>query len=371
MHANRFFTTSRALTSAAVFALILSFAGCKRTAAPPDDNALNSALHNRISNDAALKAEPIQTTVENGVATLNGAVSSEAARALAASDAAQISGLKTVVNNLTVQAPAPAPAPVAAATPPPEPVRTVNRKVTAPKQRVEPARHTPAPIERVEPPAQTSAASAPVSAPARPAAPAFRDITLSSGTTIPIRMTQTLSSANAQVGDSFSGTVASDIVSDGVVVIPQGTGVSGRVEAVQEAAHFKGNSLLTISLDRVSRRGGSVAVTTEPYTVQGKGRGKNTAEKVGGGAALGAILGGIFGGGKGAAIGAAAGGGAGAGANAITRGEQVQIPSESMVRFRLSSPVALRVSTSSNRSASGSPSLQQRNSDQYSDQQPQ
>lgn len=369
MHANRFFTISRVFTCAAVFALALSFAGCNRTAAPPDDNALNSALHNRIANDAALKAEPIQTTVQNGVATLNGAVSSEAARALAASDAAQISGLKTVVNNLTVQAPAPAPAPapVAAATPPSEPVRTVNRKVTAPKQRVEPARHTPAPIERVEPPAQTSA----VSAPPKPAPPAFRDITLASGTTIPIRITQTLSSANAQVGDSFSGTVASDIVSDGMVVIPQGTGVSGRVEAVQEAAHFKGNSLLTISLDRVNRRGGSVAVTTEPYTVQGKGRGKNTAEKVGGGAALGAILGGIFGGGKGAAIGAAAGGGAGAGANAITRGEQVQIPSESMVRFRLSSPVSLRVSTGGARSTSVSPTLQQRNSDQYSDQQPQ
>lgn len=368
MHANRFFTiSSRFFTCAAVFALALSFAGCNRKAAPPDDNALNSALHNRISNDAALKAEPIETTVQNGVATLNGTVSSEAARALAASDAAQISGLKTVVNNLTVQAPAPAPAPVAAATPPSEPVRTVSRKVTAPKQHVEPARHTPAPIERVEPPAQTSA----VSAPPKPAAPAFRDITLASGTTIPIRMTQTLSSANAQVGDSFSGTVASDIVSDGVVVIPQGTGVSGRVEAVQEAAHFKGNSLLTISLDRVNRRAGSVAVTTEPYTVQGKGRGKNTAEKVGGGAALGAILGGIFGGGKGAAIGAAAGGGAGAGANAITRGEQVQIPSESMVRFRLSSPVSLRVSTSGARDTSVSPTLQQRNSDQYSDQQPQ
>jgi uncharacterized protein YcfJ len=68
--------------------------------------------------------------------------------------------------------------------------------------------------------------------------------------------------------------------------------------------------------------------------------------KVGGGAAVGAILGGIFGGGKGAAIGSAAGAGVGAGANTITRGEQVQIPSESLVNFTLTNSLSIRVSTS-------------------------
>ncbi|HZY63372.1 MAG TPA: BON domain-containing protein [Edaphobacter sp.] len=362
MHAHRLFSASRAITSVTILTLALGFAGCNRSAPPPDDNALNSALHNRISSDDALKAEQIQTSVQNGVATLNGTVSSEAARSLAASDAAQVAGLKTVVNNLTVQAPTLAPAPVAETTPPPsEPARAARKKAPAPKPRVEPVKHTPAPIERVPPPVQ-QAQAAPPPPPAVPAAPAFRDITIPSGTTIPVRITQTLSSATAQQGDSFSGTVATDIIVDGLVVIPQGTGVSGRVEAVQEAAHFKGNSLLTVGLTRVNHRGGAVAVVTEPYSVAGKGRGKNTAEKVGGGAAIGAILGGIFGGGKGAAIGAAAGGGLGAGANAVTKGEQVQIPSESLVRFRLSSPVALRVSTSNTRNTPVSPNLQQRDS---------
>jgi len=81
---------------------------------------------------------------------------------------------------------------------------------------------------------------------------------------------------------------------------------------------------------------------------------------VGGGAAVGAILGGIFGGGKGAAIGAAAGGGLGAGANAVTKGEQVQIPSESLIRFRLTNAIALRVSTGNNRNAPANPTLNQR-----------
>ena len=77
------------------------------------------------------------------------------------------------------------------------------------------------------------------------------------------------------------------------------------------------------------------------YTLTGKGRGKNTAEKVGGGAAVGAILGGIFGGGKGAAIGAAAGAGVGAGANAVTKGQEVSLPSESIVRFRLTNAISI------------------------------
>jgi len=358
MHVYRILSAPRAMASATVLALAFSFAGCKQSAPPPDDASLSSALQNRIASDSVLKAESIQTSVQNGVATLNGTVSSEAARSLAASDAAQVNGLKTVVNNLTVQQ-QPAPAPVAAAAPPPEPVRTAPKK-TAARVRPEPVKHSPAPIERIPPPVERAQATPPPPPPQEPAAPAFRDVTVPAGTTIPVRITQTLDSATSQEGDSFSGTVATDIIIDGVVVIPQGTTVSGRVEAVQEAAHFKGNSLLTVGLTRLNRRGESVAISTEPYSVAGKGRGKNTAEKVGGGAAVGAILGGIFGGGKGAAIGAAAGGGLGAGANAVTKGQQVQIPSESLIRFRLTNSLALRVSASHTRSTSTNPTLQQR-----------
>src|SRR6202044_3583459 len=92
-------------------------------------------------------------------------------------------------------------------------------------------------------------------------------------------------------------------------------------------------------LTSITRHDEKLSITTDPYSVQGKGRGANTAEKVGGGAAVGAILGGILGGGKGAAIGSVAGGGVGAGAQAATRGQQVQIPSETVVRFKLSNPI--------------------------------
>jgi hypothetical protein len=357
MYACRLLSVSRALTSTTLFALALSFSGCKKATPPPDDNAQTIAVQSRLSGDSALKGESIQPSVDNGVATLNGTVSSDAARALAAADASQVAGLKTIVNNLTVQQAAQQPAPAAAVPPPSTPARTVAKKAAL-KVRPEPVEHSHAPIERI-PPVEHAQATPPPPPPP-PAAPAFRDVTIPAGTTLPIRITQTLDSATTQQGDNFTGTVATDIIIDGLVVIPQGSAVSGRVDVVQEAAHFKGNSLLTIELTRLKQRGENVAVSTEPYSVAGKGRGKNTAEKVGGGAAVGAILGGIFGGGKGAAIGAAAGGGLGAGANAVTKGQQVQIPSESLIRFHLTNSLALRASTGNTRSTPSNPNLQQR-----------
>ena len=367
MYVSKHLSTPRAILAAAALTLAFGLAGCKSStpAAPTDDAGLTAALQSRIAGDGALSNEPIQSSVQKQVATLNGTVSNEAARSLAAADAAQVPGIKTVINNLTVQAPPP----VAAAAPPPVLPPSPAPVTPKPKQ---PARikSKPATIVREpapeNPPAQVADATPPPRVqgppppPPPPPPPAFRNITLAPGTTIPIRITQTLDSASTQQGETFTGTVASDIISDGIVVLRTGTPVSGRVVAVQEAAHFKGSSLLTIELTSINRRGERLTVNTEPYTVQGKGRGKNTAEKVGGGAAVGAILGGIFGGGKGAAVGAAAGGGLGAGANTITRGEQVQIPSESLVRFNLTNTISLRVPTNGEtESPAPNPTLQQ------------
>ncbi|HTF69094.1 MAG TPA: BON domain-containing protein [Edaphobacter sp.] len=339
---------ARKLAIATIFSLGLGLVGCKvKTPSAPavDDASLTTAVQSRLSSDGALASESIQAGVQNGIVTLNGNVSNEAARSLAAADVAQVAGIKTVVNNLSVQTAAPPVAAVAPPPPPPEP--KPEPKVKKP---VEKRKSAAAPIERPAvaetappPPAPTPE---PAAAPAPPPPPAFRTVTIPSGTTIPVRITQTLDSASTQQGQSFSGTVATDVMADGLVAIRQGTGVGGRVSAVQEAAHYKGNSLLSIELVSINRHGDSLAVATQPYSVQGKGRGKNTVAKVGGGAAVGAILGGIFGGGKGAAIGSAAGAGVGAGANTITRGEQVQIPSESLVNFTLTNSLSIRVSTS-------------------------
>jgi hypothetical protein len=190
--------------------------------------------------------------------------------------------------------------------------------------------------------------------------PVEHNITLSVGTAIPVRITQTLDSATTQTGDKFTGEIATDLIVDGMVVLPQGTPVTGHVDAVQDAAHYKGSSLLTISLSAIDRKGTHIEVSTESYTKQGEGRGKNTAEKVGAGAAVGAILGGILGGGRGAAIGTAAGAGVGAGSNTVTRGQQVQIASETVVRFRLLDPIIVRVTAGAGAPGGSSSSLERR-----------
>jgi hypothetical protein len=374
MYAIKNLSISRAILAAAALTIAFGLAGCKSSAPPTDDAGLTAALQSRLTGDAALSNEPIQSSVQKQVATLNGAVSSEAARSLAAADAAQVPGVKTVVNNLTVQSPAPAvagttPPPSAppALPPPPAPVAPKPKQPVAIKQKSAPVVRQPAPAE---PPAPQVADAAPPppprpEPPPPPPPPAFRNITLAPGTTLPIRITQTLDSATTQQGETFTATIAADIVSDGLVVIRTGTPVTGRVVAVQEAAHYKGSSLLTVELTSIKRHGENITVNTEPYSVQGKGRGANTAAKVGGGAAVGAILGGIIGGGKGAAIGAATGGGVGAGANTITRGQQVQITSETLIRFNLTNTLSLRVPTNGEtESPTPNPTLQPHPPDQ-------
>src|SRR5205823_1234486 len=92
--------TSRNIVMVSALAFVL--AGCKSKPAT-DDAGLSSQVQSRIASDTALSGQPIQAAVNNGVATLNGAVSNDTARTLAGNDAAQVAGVRTVVNNLTVQ----------------------------------------------------------------------------------------------------------------------------------------------------------------------------------------------------------------------------------------------------------------------------
>ncbi len=320
--------------------------GCRKAPAA-DDPSLNAAVQQRLQADTGLSGQPLQATVQGGVATLSGSVDSAAARSLAANDTAGVPGIREVINNLTLAAPTTAP--VAVVTPTPAPIRTIpeHSQARLPERPIE--RQQQAPIDRHPPQyAQNQQPEPPIvrQAAAPPPPPAVRNVTVPAGTGLSVRITQTLDSQSTQPGTTFSGVLASDVIVDDLVAFPAGTRVNGRVDDAKDAGHFSGNSLLAISLTGINRRGESIPISTDSFSKQGNGRGKNTAEKVGGGAAVGAILGGILGGGKGAAIGAGAGGGLGAGANGVTRGQQVQIPSESLVRFRLNTPVTVRAAAS-------------------------
>jgi len=87
--------------------------------------------------------------------------------------------------------------------------------------------------------------------------------------------------------------------------------------------------------------GQTVPMVTGEYELSGKSRGASTAKRTIGGAAVGSIVGAIAGGGKGAVIGAGAGGGLGAGSEIITKGDQVKIPSETLIEFTLQQEVLI------------------------------
>ena len=89
--------------------------------------------------------------------------------------------------------------------------------------------------------------------------------------------------------------------------------------------------------------GQTVPLVSGEYELTGKSRGPSTAKRTIGGAAVGSIIGAIAGGGKGAAIGAGVGGSAGAGSEIITKGDQVKVPSETLLDFTLQQNVSIPV----------------------------
>ncbi len=310
--------------------------------APRDDQQINSDIQAKIAAESALNGQSISVATVGGVATLTGKADNDASRALAAADSASVDGVKTVVNNLVV-----GPSKVAKVAPVPE----KRRKEVA-------AMPAPPPAGPVTPPQPEQVQV--VATPPPPPAPVVKTVTIPAGTVIPIRITDTLDSQTTQPNTVFHASLGGDLIVEGMVAARSGASVVGRVVSAKDAGHFSGNSELSIELTRIDTVSGPLTVITDAYTKQGNGRGKNTAMKSGGGAALGAIIGALAGGGKGAAIGAVAGGGAGAGVNAVTRGQQVQIPSETLVSFHLQSPVSVTTSRTVGGRGANDDGLQQR-----------
>jgi hypothetical protein len=166
-------------------------------------------------------------------------------------------------------------------------------------------------------------------------------VTIPAGQSLLVRMIDGVDSSKNHVGDIFHASLETDLMVGNSVVARKGTDIYGRLAEAKEAGHISGSSELQLELTRIVIDGKDYPVVSSDYTLQGKGRGSNTAKKVGGGAVAGAIIGAIAGGGKGAAIGAGVGSAAGAGVQVLTRGQQVKVPSETVLEFRLQQPATV------------------------------
>ena len=166
-------------------------------------------------------------------------------------------------------------------------------------------------------------------------------VTIPAGARISVRMIDGVDSTKNHAGDRFQASLQEPLTVDGNVVVPKGSDVYGRLAESKESGKFSGRSQLQLELTGVVVNGQTVPVVTGEYELTGKSRGASTAKRTIGGAAVGSIIGAIAGGGKGAAIGAGVGGGAGAGSEIITKGDQVKIPSETLLEFTLQQDLSI------------------------------
>jgi hypothetical protein len=156
-------------------------------------------------------------------------------------------------------------------------------------------------------------------------------------------MIDSVSSDKDQVGNTYLASLYAPIVVADQVVVPQGGNVSVKLVGAKSSGKFKGSSELHLALDSLEFQGKHYPLTSSTYDQAGASRGKQTAKRVGLGAAVGAGIGAIAGGGKGAAIGAGVGAGAGTAAQVFTKGKQVQVPSETKLDFKLEAPVQVTI----------------------------
>ena len=163
-------------------------------------------------------------------------------------------------------------------------------------------------------------------------------VTVPAGTELLVRMIDSVDSDKNHVGDKFRASLEQDFVVDGVVIAPKGGDVYGRLSEATEAGHIAGKSELKLELTDISIHNRLQPIMTGDYEVSGKSRGADTAKKVGIGAVAGTVIGALAGGGKGAAIGAGVGAGAGGAVQVLTKGQQVHVPSETLLSFRISQP---------------------------------
>jgi len=281
------------ISIALLIALGLSIA-CSRH---PSDDSIAKDIQNKIAADPDTKDSQVNVTANQGKVTLTGQVKTPAAQQKVEQIAKDEPGETGVDDQTAVQADA-----TAAAAPAPAPA---------------PPRPPPPPAPKPQP------------------------VVVPSGTVLTVRVGQALSSKDSQSGQTFLATLAQPVSVAGRTAIPAGATISGTVVSAKAKGKIKGEGELTLQLTSVTVKGQSYTIQTAVLENTVKGKGKRTAATTGGGAAGGALIGGIAGGGKGAGIGALVGAGAGLLGGAVTGNQQIEIPAESALSFRMSAPLTL------------------------------
>lgn len=163
-------------------------------------------------------------------------------------------------------------------------------------------------------------------------------------TALRIRLDDTLTTVDSQIGDPFSATVVDSSEY-------RNARVYGHITAIDMSGRVKGRTSMMLRFDRIvlpdGRRAGVHAEIVELYhapsgekvdvegAIESGGRGRKSIEHTAIGAGAGALLGGIFGAGKGAGIGSIIGGAGGLGTTAFHGGEKITLNSGQEMLIRI------------------------------------
>ena len=342
------------IATLALFLAISFTASCSRLGGPSDDT-ITTDIKAKMFSEPTLKNASVDVSSKGGVVTLTGQVPDDAARLAAYKIATQEKGVTKVNDQMSVLSAQATPEPVAAAPAPmPEPAPRPARTRSASRAG---RTHEVGPASAVQPTTSGNAAAAP----APPRQPVT--VTVPANTIVSVRTIDSIDSKTNHAGEVFKASLDAPIVVDNRVIVPAGADVYVKLVDAKSAGHMTGRSELGLELSGILFQGKTYNVVSSDVKQSGTSRGKQTAERVGGGAALGALIGAIAGGGKGAAIGAAVGGGAGTGVQVFTHGQQVKIPSETRLDFTLQQPLEITY-------VPGKRSRRQSNADQASSDQP-
>jgi len=169
------------------------------------------------------------------------------------------------------------------------------------------------------------------------------DVNVPAGTNLAIRINQHISVKSSRAGDHFDGELVEPVVgANDRVIVPKGAPVGGIIDESHRRGHFKGRSILELRLTSLTLNGTRYPLETRDLTRTKKGKGKRSAAFIGGGTGLGMLIGGVATGGTGLLIGGLAGAGAGTAVGGLTGNRDIDIPSESIVRFKLADDLVLQ-----------------------------
>ncbi|MFT4113497.1 hypothetical protein [Silvibacterium sp.] len=215
----------------------------------------------------------------------------------------------------------------------------------APAASAAPAQPVPAPpaaSAAAPSPAPANPAVAQQQAPPPPAPAPVPVVSVAAGTPLRIRLDQTIDVKHAHAGDHFHGVIAEPVIVDGATLIPTGSLASGEILEAHRRGHFKGRSVLELTLVGIDVNGHHYRIATATDVRTKKGKGKRSAAFIGGGAGLGMLVGGVATGGVGLLVGGLAGGGAGTLGAAFTGNRDIKIPAETVMTFRLAHSIQLQ-----------------------------